>query len=137
MKKIGLLILVLISLVSCSSDERFDENTRYTGTDYYGKWINIENNTQGWSDHYVFNRDNTFTRVKTVNGVTANLSGTFEVIIREEKPNFQLTYSEPSNLIYNCSNGFGGKSELLYIFDGYLENAARMCDYQLTYRKDK
>ncbi|PBJ15815.1 hypothetical protein [Flavobacterium sp. ACN6] len=137
MKKIGLLILVLISVAACSSDDRSDENTRYTGTDYYGKWVSIDDTAEGWSDHYVFNKNNTFTRVKTVNGVTANLSGTFELFTREDKPNFQLTYSEPSNLIYSCSSGFGGKSELLYILDGHLENSAKMCDYQLTYKKEK
>jgi len=136
MKKIGLLIVVFISLVSCSNDADSDDNARYTGTDYYGKWINIQDK-DGWSDQYLFNTDNTFTRVKTINGVTTNLSGTFEIFIRDDRPNFQLTYSGSSNLIYSCSSGFGGNSELLYIYDGYLENSARMCDYELTYKKDK
>jgi hypothetical protein len=136
MKKIGLLIVVFISLVSCSNNERSDDNTRYTGTDYYGKWTNLQDKVD-WSDQYVFNKDNTFTRAKKVNGVTTNLSGTFEIFTRDDRPNFQLTYSGPSNLIYSCSTGFGGNSELLYIYDGYLENAAEMCDYKLTYKKDK
>ena len=136
MKKIGLLIVWFISLVSCSNNENSEENMRYTGTDYYGKWVNIEDGAE-WSDQYVFNKDNTFTRVKKVNGVTTNLSGTFELFTRDDKPNFQLTYSAASNLIYSCSTGFGGKSELLYIYDGYLENSAEMCDYKLTYKKEK
>lgn len=137
MKKIGFLILVCIWLVSCSNDDKSTKGGRYTGTDYYGKWMNIHNNKKIWSDQYVFNQDNTFTRVKTINGVTTNLSGTFEIFTRDGRPNFQLTYSIPSNLIYSCSGEAGGNSELLYIYNGYLENAARMCDYELTYKKDK
>ncbi|OXA78885.1 hypothetical protein SAMN05444397_10884 [Flavobacterium aquidurense] len=136
MKKIGLLIIVFISLVSCSNDSNSEEDARYTGTDYYGKWTNIYTK-EDFTDQYVFNKDNTFTRAKKVNGVTTNLSGTFEIFTRDERPNFQLTYSGPSNLIYSCYSGFGGNSELLYIYNGYLENSAEMCDYKLTYKKDK
>lgn len=134
MKNIVLLFTFALMLLSCSNN---DANGTLEVTDYYGKWINIHNNKEVWSDQYVFNRDNTFTRIKTVNGVTTNLSGTFEIFTRDDRPNFQLTYSQPSNLIYSCSTGVGGNSELLYIYNGYLENAARMCDYELTYKKDK
>ncbi len=133
MKKIVLLIMFVFALVSCSNN---DSNDTVAVTDYYGKWINIHNNKEVWNDEYVFNKDNTFTRVKTVNGVTTNLSGTFEIFTRDDRPNFQLTYSKPSNLLYSCS-GIGGNSELLYIYNGYLENSGRMCDYELTYKKDK
>ncbi|MTH16650.1 hypothetical protein [Flavobacterium sp. LC2016-01] len=134
MKKIGLLITLLILLTSCSSDNS-DDKEKLEVNDYYGKWINTQNEVS-WNDEYVFSKDNTFTRTKTVNSVTTHLSGTFEIFEREGRANFQLTYSAPSNLIITCS-GSGGKSELLYILNGNLENSARMCDYQLTYKKSK
>lgn len=135
MKKIGLLIVMFISLVSCSNDDSNDK-LKSKAINNYGKWVSIQNDAT-WNDEYLFKEDGTFTRTKTINSATTNLSGTFEIFEREGRTNFQLTYSAPSNLIYSCSTGFGGKSELLYILDGNLENSASMCDYQLTYKKVK
>ncbi|MCR4029442.1 MULTISPECIES: hypothetical protein [Flavobacterium] len=135
MKKIGLLIALFISLASCSNDDSTDK-LKLATNDYYGKWVSIQNEAS-WNDEYVFSTDGTFTRKKTVNSITTNLSGTFEIFEREGRANFQLTYSAPSDLIFSCGSGFGGKSELLYILNGNLENSGRMCDYQLTYKKAK
>ncbi|MFB9080540.1 hypothetical protein ACFFLS_20615 [Flavobacterium procerum] len=135
MKRITLLAVLFICLVSCSNDES-SVKSEITLTDYYGKWVNVQNEAT-WNDEYVFNTDGTFTRVKTVNSITTNLSGTFEIFEREGRANFQLTYSAASNLLYSCSNGFGGDKELLYIYNGNLENAGKMCDYELRYKKAK
>jgi hypothetical protein len=139
MKRITLLAILFISLVSCSNNDSNDDSIgklKLEINDYYGKWVNVHNDAT-MNDEYVFSEDGTFTRTKTVNSITTNLSGTFEIFERDGRANFQLTYSAPSNLIYTCITGFGGKSELLYIFNGSLENSGRMCDYELTYKKAK
>ncbi|TDX10402.1 hypothetical protein [Flavobacterium sp. S87F.05.LMB.W.Kidney.N] len=141
MKKIGLLIVMFVSLISCSNDDSSD-NAKLAVTDYHGKWINIHevkdiNSPYLWTEYYVFNANNTFVKSRTTIDGTTTATGTFEVFTADNRPNFKLTYSAATNLIYNCTSGVGGTSELLYIYNGYLENSARMCDAASTYEKEK
>jgi len=142
MKKIGLLIVLLISLISCSNDDSKDVEAKITINDYYGKWTTFDeatfkNNPNIWYEYYIFNTDQTFTRSRVDKGVTTTLTGTFEFSTRDNRSDIILTYSAYTNMIYNCSTGFGGTSELLYIHNGKLNNSASMCDYSPIYQKVK
>ena len=95
MKKNGLLIVLFISLISCSNDDS-DNKADAVVTDYYGKWVQY-NETK--SDHpssnqysYVFNKDNTFSKTKIYESINVTLTGTFEIIIQDNHTRFVLTY---------------------------------------------
>ncbi|MBZ4035211.1 hypothetical protein K6T82_10560 [Flavobacterium sp. 17A] len=140
MKKIGLLIVLMISLVSCSNDS--EDSLQTANSDYYGKWVNTHevkdvNSAFLWTENYVFNKDNTFTKTRTTKDGTITASGTFQVVILDNNPSLDLTYRSSTNLVYSCSTGVGGTKELLYLFEGKLRSGASMCDAGGTYEKAK
>ncbi|WP_029270126.1 hypothetical protein [Flavobacterium sp. KJJ] len=137
MKKIGVLLILLFSIVSCSSNET---ETDPIGTDYYGKWIqfveakyNDDPNPSQVS--YQFNKDNTFTKTLNYYDTTTNASGTFEVKKDGNTTVFVLTYTQQNSIISSCT---GGLIESLTLDKfGHLNDNAGMCDRYGKYKKAK
>ncbi|WP_343588285.1 hypothetical protein [Flavobacterium sp.] len=130
MKKNGLLIVMLISLISCSdSDDKSSES-------YIGKWTLIRmgsNNPAAnsidileWEESYIFNSNNTFSKTRKRDGKTTTISGTYSVMKTTDQTKFELSYSAQSDIIGSCT----ALKENLYIINdiGSLYSAWSICD---------
>ncbi|MEP6805826.1 MAG: hypothetical protein ABI892_14960 [Flavobacterium sp.] len=145
MKKFGIVIILMLSLISCSSEKNDADSKATVLTDYYGKWTLIKmsgsfinSETTGskmeWQETYVFNTDGTFTKTRVKNNITTVSSGTFVLTNIDNKTGFALTHKEKSSIIGNCH---GDLSEFLSVNqDGLLQSSWQMCDGPgLIYKK--
>ncbi len=95
MKKIGLLIVMLVSLISCSNDDSNNKEDAVV-TNYYGKWVQYTeakyaNHPSSKQYSYIFNTDNTFSKTRVYENINVTLTGTFEIITQENITRFILT----------------------------------------------
>lgn len=137
MKKIGLLLILFISLVSCSNDNSDDEVVNNSG--YYGKWVRVSNayynSIASLEPYYVFNEDKTF--IKTIpNEKNISFSGTFEIVKDASGTYFVLSYPSKNDWISTCISG-----SLMEAFtlneSGNLVDQAGMCDRYGIFTKEK
>jgi len=140
MKKLGIIFIVIISLISCSKED----NKTPVATDYYGKWTLIKMTTfrtantifdkLEWQESYVFNTDGTFVKTRIENNKTTTASGTFKITKTEKETLLGLTYKESSPIIGTC---FGNLSESLSVNkEGLLVSFWQACDGPgLVYQK--
>ena len=129
MKKLGFLIILLLSLVSCSSDK--DDKA---SDSYYGKWIHTQNSAT-WNMSYQFNTDNSAIKTLVNENGTTSITGTFEIVKTDKVTLFKITYSEYNSLISNCSNSL--VESLIINSSGNLDDSAAMCDRYGEYKKVK
>lgn len=132
MKKIGMLVVLMISLIACSSDS--DEKINKSEIDYYGKWIHTQN-SKTWNMSYQFNNDNTVVKTLINENGTRSIKGTFEVKKTALVTSFELTYPQKDLLISNCTGSL--KENLIIDDSGNLNDAAAMCDGYGIYKKSK
>lgn len=132
MKKIGLLIVLLTSLIACSSDS--DEKANRSEIDYFGKWIHKEN-SKTWNMSYQFNKNNTVVKTLINENGTRTITGTFVVTKTSLVTSFELTYPQKDVLISNCNGSL--KENLIIDDSGNLNDAAAMCDRYGIYKKSK
>lgn len=139
MKKIGLLIAMFISLISCSNDDSSNK-TDVGVIDYYGKWVQytepqFANHPSSNQYSYVFNKDNTFSKVRVYENINVTLTGTFEIITKENATRFVLTYKEKkeNSFISNCT----GSLIESFTLDksGHLVDDAQACDGSFVFKK--
>ena len=139
MKKIGLLIAMFVSLISCSNDDSSDKADAAV-TDYYGKWIQyieakFSNDPSSKQYSYEFNKDNTFSKRRVYENIDVTLTGTFEIISKENLTRFVLTYKEKkeNSFISNCT----GSLIESFTLDksGHLLDDARACDGSFVFKK--
>ena len=144
MKKIGLLIVLFISLVSCSNDDNDNKPTE----DYHGKWklTSMSRNknpaansidVMEWEENYVFSSNGKFSKTRIKDKKTSSASGTYSVAKTSEQTQFKLIYSTQSDIIGTCS---GDLIENLYIIHaaGKMYSTWGTCDGPLlTYDKLK
>ncbi|MXO04325.1 hypothetical protein [Flavobacterium sp. HBTb2-11-1] len=133
MKKIGLLIVMFISLVSCSNDDNSNKPTE----SYHGNWIltrmGISNPAANsidvlkWQESYTFNSNNTFSKTRKRDGKITAISGTYSVVKTAEQTKFELVYAKESDIIGSCTSK---TKENLYIINeiGSLYNTWNACD---------
>lgn len=132
MKKIGLLVVLMVSLIACSSDS--DEKVNKSEIDYFGKWIHT-GNSKTWNMSYQFNKDNTVVKTLINENGTRTITGTFVVKNTALVTSFELTYPEKNALISNCTGSL--KENLIIDDSGNLSDAAAMCDGYGKYKKSK
>ena len=138
MKKIGLLIVLFISLTSCSNE---DSNSKGDAvfTDYYGKWVqyNEPKNDHPSSNQYsyIFNKDNTFSKIRAYENINVTLTGTFEIITKDDLTRFVLTYKEKkdNSFISSCAGGLIESFTLDK--SAKLIDDARACDGSFVFKK--
>jgi hypothetical protein len=131
MKKIVLLIVLLISIVSCSdNDDKPSES-------YVGKWTLTRmgsNNPAAnsidvleWEESYAFNSNNTFSKTRKKEGKATTISGTYSVIKTTDQIQFELNYTAESDIVASC---FSKAKENLYIINstGNLYGTWSICD---------
>ncbi|CAM3692500.1 hypothetical protein [Flavobacterium chungbukense] len=134
MKKNGLLIVLLISLISCSKDDASPNSV------YYGKWMEVPdpaaNSIPGFEVYYVFKKDKKF--VKTIPSTNGNksLSGQYEIIKNETGTSFVLTYPSANESISNCTSGALIENYKLQETD-YLVDQASACGRYKAFKKAK
>ncbi|PXY46575.1 hypothetical protein [Flavobacterium hydrophilum] len=136
MKKIGLLLVLLVSLVSCSNDDS-DNKKQPVVTNYYGIWIQyteprFANDPSSNQFSYIFKKDNTFSKTRLYENINTTLTGTFEIIKKDNVTQFILTYKEYNPLISNCSSGL---IESFTLESGHLVDDARACDRSYVFKK--
>ncbi|WP_026729753.1 hypothetical protein [Flavobacterium denitrificans] len=137
MKKIGLLLVFFISLVSCSNDDK--DNKAVANSDYYGKWVRVSNpaaNSIGTLEpYYVFKEDMTFVKMIPYEK-NVSFSGTFQIIKNDSGTHFHLTYPSKNDWISTC---IGGTLEEAFTLNdsGNLVDQAGMCDRYGIFTKEK
>lgn len=137
MKKIVLLLVFALTVVSCSNNDADDVAVV---SDYYGKWNQFAeapyaNDPSSTQFSYQFNKDNTFTKTRNYDNKVTTLSGTFEIKTNENSTVFVLTYKEENFLISSCT---GGLTESFTLDkNGHLNDNAGMCDRYGKYKKAK
>ncbi|UWY27066.1 hypothetical protein N4T20_15195 [Flavobacterium sp. TR2] len=143
MKKIGLLIAVIFSLVSCSNDD----NDNKPAESYHGKWILTKMGSGNpavnsidvleWEESYTFNSNNTFSKTRKKEGKTITVSGTYSVVKTADQIRFELVYTKESDIVSSCTSK---TKESLYIINsiGNLYGTWSICDGPiLVYEKKK
>lgn len=127
MKKIGLLIVLFISLVSCSNDS---DGIASPNSDYYGKWIEVPdpaaNTVAGMEVYYVFDKNQTFVKTVPYSEGNKTLSGKYEIVKNDAGTSFILTYSSANEQISNCTNGALTETYKINQMD-YLINQSTSC----------
>ncbi|OUS00993.1 hypothetical protein A9Q86_09620 [Flavobacteriales bacterium 33_180_T64] len=107
MKKLNILLVVLITLLSCSS------NNESPLINYEGKWVltqmreSIPNSeTTGsemeWQEFYILNADGTFKKSRERNGIITELFGTYTLLSSSNENLLELTYNSESDIIGSC-----------------------------------
>jgi hypothetical protein len=143
MKKFGVIFMLLLSLVSCSSNDAESSRT----PNYYGKWKLVKTTASftlaiyimgepQWQEYYDFKTDGTFVKTKIQNNVTTTASGTFGIVKIQNETHFALTYPVASDIVGSC---YGNLSEDLFVKpDGTLASTWQNCDGPgLIYQKTK
>lgn len=143
MKKIGLLIVMIFSLVSCSSDNDDNKPTE----SYHGKWILTRMGSSNpaansidileWEESYTFNSNKTFSKKRKKDGKITTISGSYSVVETTEQTQFELVYTKESDIISSCTSK---TKENLYIINniGNLYGTWSICDGpMLVYEKKK
>ncbi|MBS7253946.1 hypothetical protein [Flavobacterium branchiicola] len=141
MKKIGLLLLLFVSLASCSNDN--SDNKAVANPEYYGKWIRVSDpaansiavNSIGPEMYYVFNANKTFVKTIPYSNNTS-FSGKFEIVKDATGTHFVLTYPSNNDWISTCTSGIL-KENLKLNESGKLVDEAGMCDRYATFTKAK
>ncbi len=141
MKKIGLLIVLFISLVSCS------DNDDKPSASYVGQWTLTRMGSGNpaansidvllWEESYTFNSNNTFSKTRKKDGKTTTISGTYSVVKTTDQTQFELNYIAESDIIASCTSNI---KENLYIINsiGSLYGTWSICDGpMLVYEKKK
>ncbi|MFD1605197.1 hypothetical protein ACFSJW_01240 [Flavobacterium artemisiae] len=133
MKKIGLLVVLMISLIACSSDDN-DKETGFT-TIYEGKWeltqmitnFNPAANsvdTPQWKETYSFSNGK-FTKTRIKDNKTTTVSGTYTEVVTSSEFGLELVYKESSDIVGSCTSL---KENLSVNSLGKLNNSLRNCD---------
>jgi len=142
MKKIGIIFIVMLNLVSCSNDDKKSPDA----SDYHGKWTlikmtgiknaNVIFDSLEWQETYVFNTDGTFVKTRIKDNKTTIATGNFTMTNADNVKHFELNYKESNAIIGSC---FGNLTESLYInTDNLLVGLWQVCDGPgLIYKKLK
>ncbi|WP_428233115.1 hypothetical protein [Flavobacterium sp.] len=142
MKKLVIICILMLSLVSCSSDNV--KSSSSVETEYYGKWTlvkitgNFVTNTtsnMAWKETYIFNTDGTFSKTKTENNTTITAVGTFKITTPPNETLFELNYKESSSIVESCN---GHQTENLHLNkDNTLASDWQNCDgWGLIFKKE-
>lgn len=135
MKKLGIVFVLILNLISCSNDS--DNIKAKTETDYVGKWTLVKmtgsvinSETTGskmeWQESYVFNIDGTFLKTRVQDNVVTTSGGTFEIKKDDDYAVLKLIHYQSNSIIGNCS---GDLSEFFSVNkDGFLQSSWWSCD---------
>ncbi|UII22507.1 hypothetical protein [Fulvivirga ligni] len=136
LKSLLFIFAILIMNVSCDSTG-VNEDQEKLSDDSAMNWklTKMSGNMQGsertgsdmeYQESYSFNKDKTFTKVRTQNGQTRQAKGTYEKVEKGSEKYFELTFDEDSELIGNCT---GDNKELLYFqSESTLNSSWSACD---------
>ncbi len=143
MKKFGITFILMLSLISCSSDDAKPP----LALDYYGKWQLIEmsgstinsvttGSEMSWQEFYTFDTNGKFVKTRIKDNTTTTASGTFSVVTILDETHLELTYSVSSVLVGSC---YGNLKEDLFINNNnLLVSTWQNCDGPgLVYQKKK
>lgn len=143
MKKFGAAFMLMLTFISCSSDDA----KQSLALDYYGKWQLIEISgsivnsailgpEMNWQEFYTFNINGKFVKTRIKDNITTTASGTFSIIKTSGETHLELTYSKSSTLAGSC---YGNLKEDFFIDENnLLVSTWQNCDgLRLVYQKKK
>ncbi|WP_289659591.1 hypothetical protein [Flavobacterium panacagri] len=118
MKRITILVVLFISLVSCSND-----NDQKDTTNYLGKWklTSMSRNknpfansidVMEWQESYVFSSNGKFSKTRIKDNKTTTQIGTYLITETSDQTQLKLTYTAQSDIIGTCT---GNLIENLYV----------------------
>lgn len=122
---------------SCSvEDYREDDiNLQYTVQKWElvrmtGSFVNSETtgDEMEWQEYYIFSPDGTFLKSRTIDGLTVEAWGTFEVVEydNDDMDYLELVYTSGQELIGSCN---GDRTEILvYRSEKTISNTWQACD---------
>ncbi|MGO4821630.1 MULTISPECIES: hypothetical protein [unclassified Flavobacterium] len=140
MKKVIIFCTLLFTLGSCSND-----NIKVVATEYQGQWnlyqmsgSMMNSETTGaameWQENYIFNKDGSFKKSRTNNGVKKEITGSFIVKKIQQETYLELSYKTDSELIGSCYGN--NKEELFVLPNSVLSSTWKNCDGPgLEYKK--
>lgn len=147
MKKITALLVCIVLLLSCSSDDDYGlESTQFVYAEQQWTLVKMTGSFQNsettgsemeWQEYYTFSPEGTFVKSRTVDEVVYEATGSFEVIEFDNDPNhyLELTYQTGNTLVGNCT---GDDKELLMYRNSTMISSLWMAcdgpglDYELT-----
>ncbi|VXB31981.1 hypothetical protein [Maribacter litoralis] len=115
MKKITALLVCIVLLLSCSSDDDYGlESTQFVYAEQQWTLVKMTGSFQNsetigsemeWQEYYTFSPEGTFIKSRTVDEVVYEATGSFEVIEFDNDPNhyLELTYQTGNTLVGNCT----------------------------------
>lgn len=147
MKKITALLVCIVLLLSCSSDDDYGlESTQFVYAEQQWTLVKMTGSFQNsettgsemeWQEYYTFSPEGTFVKSRTVDEVVYEATGSFEVIEFDNDPNhyLELTYQTGNALVGNCTGDY--KELLMYRNSTMISSLWMACDgpgldYQLT-----
>lgn len=133
MKNLAIIVIFLSLLSSCTKDK---EDTPTT-PNYLGKWTLVKmsgsmfnSETTGtameWHEFYIFNDNETFTKIRIQNNIQTTASGTYIPKNNQDRMTLELTYTQKSDIIGSCYGNL--KEELYFSANNTLSSTWQNCD---------
>ncbi|SNR55852.1 hypothetical protein SAMN04488009_2406 [Maribacter sedimenticola] len=138
MGKFAAFTLVLLLLISCSSEDDFGlESTQFVFSEQKWElvkmtesWANTETtgSDMAWQEYYIFTPEGTFLKSRTVDEVNTIAEGTFEVMEFEDDDAhyLELTFTTGNGLAANCTGD--DKELLMYRTSSMISSLWMACD---------
>lgn len=138
MKKITALLVCIVLLLSCSSDDDYGlESTQFVYAEQQWTLVKMTGSFQNsettgsemeWQEYYTFSPEGTFIKSRTVDEVVYEATGNFEVIEFDNDPNhyLELTYQTVNALVGNCTED--DKELLMYRNSTMISSLWMACD---------
>lgn len=79
-----------------------------------------------WQEYYLFSSDGTFMKARTIDESTLKANGKYEVLNSDNQNIVELTYSQSSVIIGNCTGGV--IETLVFQSNGSFQSAWQACD---------
>ena len=114
--KLLYLLSFLLILPSCSRDDREIESKNFSHNLYPQEWVLFKavvglsgevltDDDLVWQEEYVFNKDNSFTKVRTYSEDTLVASGSFQLQQDMQKAHLILTFDDGNSIVNSCGDG--------------------------------
>lgn len=110
MKSIFITVLLCILANSCSNDDSLDTNVfpqKWNLVKMTGQIPNSETvgEEMEWQEFYILKQDKSFVKNRERDGITIEVSGTFELIEERNETLFELNFNNDNELIGSCLQG--------------------------------
>jgi len=114
MKQLILFVMLAFCITSCSKSE--DNLNQLKEYEFPQKWVLVQmsgdipnsvttGDQMSWQEYYLLKQDGTFTKSRTMDGVSFIKNGTYAFDLRKEGNYLITTFSEANILVATCHQG--------------------------------